>query len=478
VDLEALRPQVEAFCGDCHAVPPAASFARADWFKEVKQGFELYWDTGRTDLEEPVMHEVVAYYEALAPEKLNYDVPSQPDRPFSARFRRQDLPVPEGRDYPAVSTLLWEPATDSSPGKLLFTDMRLGDLAQVLLGTEVNHRQIAALGNPASVDPVDLNSDGETDYLVADLGSFLPEDHNRGRVLWLRLDETSVWKSDVILEDVGRVAQAVDGDFDGDGQSDVLVAEFGWKRTGSLRLLRRTGDEGGRPTFENEILDPRHGFSFVLPTDWDADGDLDFVALVTQEHEKVELFLNDGSGKFQIETIYAASDPAFGSSGIELTDLDRDGDVDVLYTNGDAMDSMLPKPYHAVRWLENTGSFPFREHLLATMPGVYKAVAADFDSDGDLDVAALALPGQHPSLRDDSSSGPAARPTLDTLILLEQTEPAQFMRHRLDPPDEGLALVAGDFDNDGDMDLATGTFSLAAKAWISVWWNEGPKPES
>jgi hypothetical protein len=28
IDMESIRPQVLAFCGDCHAVPPAASFAR------------------------------------------------------------------------------------------------------------------------------------------------------------------------------------------------------------------------------------------------------------------------------------------------------------------------------------------------------------------------------------------------------------------------------------------------------------------
>ena len=477
VDVAAVRPKVEAFCGDCHAVPPPASFARADWLKEVRRGFELYWDTGRTDLEEPLMHEVVAYYESLAPQALQFDVPAVAERPLSVRFRREDLPLGKGRARPAVASLMWEPPTDISTGRLWFTDMRHGDVAEILLENELTRRPAASLGHPASIDPADLNGNGGTDYLIADLGSFQPEDHDRGRVLWMWLEESAGWKQHVLLEDIGRVAQAVDGDFDGDGDSDVLVAEFGWKTTGAIHLLRRTGDEAGMPVFEREILDRRHGVSFVVPTDWDGDGDLDFVALVTQEHESVELFMNDGSAGFTIQRLFAASDPAFGSSGIELADMDQDGDVDVLYTNGDSMDSMHPKPYHAVRWLENEGSFPFREHVLTTMPGVYKAVPADFDADGDLDVAAIALPGQHASLHAESASAAERQPDWDVLIVLEQTESGQFARHELDSSAmEGLALLARDFDGDGDIDLASGSFSLYANAWVTLWWNEGAKP--
>lgn len=74
---------------------------------------------------------------------------------------------------------------------------------------------------------------------------------------------------------LGRVAQAVDGDFDGDGANDVLVAEFGWRTTGRILLLRRTGNTTGIPQFEQQELDPRHGTSHLLPLDWEGDGDGD-----------------------------------------------------------------------------------------------------------------------------------------------------------------------------------------------------------
>ena len=59
--------------------------------------------------------------------------------------------------------------------------------------------------------------------------------------------------------------------------------------------------------------------------DLNKDGRPDFVALISQEHETVVAFLNEGNGRFRKETIYTAPHPAFGSSGIQLIDLDGQG---------------------------------------------------------------------------------------------------------------------------------------------------------
>ena len=72
-------------------------------------------------------------------------------------------------------------------------------------------------------------------------------------------------------------------------------------------------------------------------------------------------------------------------------DLDGDGDLDVLVTNGDMLDDFQLKPYHSIRWLENKGSYPYVPHELAHMFGVMRAQAADLDGDGDLDIVACAL---------------------------------------------------------------------------------------
>ena len=43
LDMKKLRPRVEAFCGDCHAMPDPSTFPRAAWHAEVQQGYDFYY---------------------------------------------------------------------------------------------------------------------------------------------------------------------------------------------------------------------------------------------------------------------------------------------------------------------------------------------------------------------------------------------------------------------------------------------------
>ena len=110
------------------------------------------------------------------------------------------------------------------------------------------------------------------------------------------------------------------------------------------------------------VLDRRTGAIHVPIADLNKDGKPDFVALLAQEHESVVAFINTGQGLTfeRRRPIYAAPHPNWGSSGIELVDLDKDGDLDVLYTHGDTFDDFVLKPYHGIQWLENTGHAPVR----------------------------------------------------------------------------------------------------------------------
>src|SRR5439155_1670892 len=104
---------------------------------------------------------------------------------------------------------------------------------------------------------------------------------------------------------------------------------------------------------------------------------------------------------------------------VQAADFNGDGRLDVLYTNGDSLDSEYLRSDQGVQWLENRGTFPFVHHPLTTMPGVERAVAADFDGDGLLDVVAVSwLPRNNHPERDKLG--------LDSVILLRQTAPGQF----------------------------------------------------
>ncbi len=471
LDVEALKPKVAAFCADCHGMPSPDSFPRDAWFSEVDRGYRFYRESGRTDLEVPVMSQVVAWYRQQAPVVL--EVPgSAATIHDTVQFDRQSLSFAEaGARYPAVSALHWTRIGNGSGHVLRFCDMRSGHVSQVLFGsTGLTSATLARLENPAHIESCDLDADGLDDLIIAELGSFQPADHQHGRIIWLRQSSLAgVYETIPLMEGLGRIADVRSADFDQDGDLDLVVAEFGWLKTGRVLLLTNSSENPRQPTFTLQVIDSRHGAIHVPVADLNGDGRPDFLALISQEFEVIEAFINRGDGRFEKKRVYAAGDPSFGSSGIQLVDLDADGDTDVLYSNGDSLDSHYLKPLHAVHWLENTGNLEFVSHEIARLPGASRAIADDLDGDGDADVVAVSfLPV---TLLKEKPAG-----TYDSLVWYENRGGGQFASHRLESSAHGhLALELGDFDEDGDLDLAVGNHGEADTnedaEWLSVWWN-------
>lgn len=463
-ELAAIEPQVIAFCGDCHATPSPSSFPRDGWFHEVERGYDFYYTSGRSDLAVPPKRQVTAYYRSLAPERLALPT-ALPPISERLQFRKMEVDLDGAPDTaPAIAHLGWFELDKPILG---VCDMRSGFYWEISLrddGVEVRRR--LELRNPAHSVLTDLDGDGNVDRVVADLGSFLPEDHDRGRVLWLTQLDSPEPRVVELATGLGRVADVRPIDVDADGDIDLVVAEFGYLKTGRIVLLENTGMQDGIPRFDLRVLDPRHGSIHVPTVDFNGDGREDFVALISQEHEVVELFLNEGADGFQKTRLFAADDPSFGSSGIEIVDLDQDGDYDIVYTNGDTLDSFYLKPYHAIHWLENRGDDGWRDHILTEMPGVVRALPGDMDGDGDIDLVAVAfIPDE---LANDNTDVP-----LDSVIWLEQREDGKFVRHALEKADcRHAALAVADFDGDGDFDLAVGNFSRDSRPDLTIWWNE------
>jgi len=58
--------------------------------------------------------------------------------------------------------------------------------------------------------------------------------------------------------------------------------------------------------------------------------------------------------QFHVEELFGSTNEDFGSSGISLSDLNRDGRPDILYSNGDGFGYADPgkRPWHGLQWLE------------------------------------------------------------------------------------------------------------------------------
>ena len=414
------------------------------------------------------MEAILPLYTSRAPARLPAPEPWPRPADDPQRFVRRSLNATDVAGTPAVSHVQIIDFDGDGRADLLGSDMRHGVVFSASPAASAAALTIvASIPHPAHVTQADVDGDGVRDLLVGDLGEFFPADHDKGAVIWMRGQADGKFGA-FWLDGWPRVASVHAADFNGDGRQDLAVGAFGWRKTGRVAIMENRTANVRQPVFTEHVVDKRSGSIAALPVDLNRDRRMDLVTLLAQEHETVLAYINQGKGDFTFEqrVIYAAPHPNWGSSGMQLIDLDKDGDVDVLLTHGDTFDDGVVKPYHGIQWLENTGGFPFVEHTIAAMPGVHRAEAADFDGDGDLDIVACALLAGGSNV-DES--------TLPALVLLEQTRPGTFARHTIEMGfPRHATLGTGDVDADGDIDIVVGNFAIgkSSGAWVDVWVNQ------
>ncbi len=484
VQVSSLQPppvaderEVRATCGTtCHAYPPPEILPRSAWpdtvarmtlFREGKSEPLTARGTlaGKVVLPED-MERALAFYVSRAPVRLPLAAAWPEPDPKGPEFVKRVMAPLNLKGAPAISNVRLLDLDGDGALEVVATDMRHG---LVLRGNPRDPRGeltvIAKVPHPAHAEPIDLDGDGLRDLLVADLGQFLPGDEEKGAAVWLRRLKSGEYQAHS-YGGFPRVADVGAADFDRDGKLDILVGAFGWRKVGHLALLRNPVGAAKDSDVVRTSIDGRSGTVRVHPMDLNGDGRMDFIALISQQHEQVVGFLNLPTG-FTAQTIYAGPHPNWGSSGMDVADLDRDGDLDILLAHGDTLDDGIVKPYHGIEWLENRGAYPYTAHTLATLPGVHPVKAVDFDRDGDLDVVAGAF---FPPDAIGSS------PKMPSVAWLEQVAPGKFERRALELGNPlHASLDVADFDGDGDIDLVVGNMSPEREmpAWLEVWENRG-----
>jgi hypothetical protein len=242
---------------------------------------------------------------------------------------------------------------------------------------------------PAHVSAADLQGSGRLDVLVACMGQILPNNDRIGSVLVLENLDNRTFRPRILLEKTARVTDVRAANLAGhkDGRLDLVVGQFGYAQ-GEVRWMENRGDW----QFESHVVNRQSGTVHTPVADFDGDGRPDFVALISQEWEEVHFFRNPGEGaEFKDALVWGSTNEDYGSSGLAVADVNRDGRPDLISTNGDGFDYAVRghRPWHGIQWLENTGQGNFRFHRVGNFPGAYAPCAADLNGDGHTDLVAV-----------------------------------------------------------------------------------------
>ncbi len=328
---------------------------------------------------------------------------------------------------------------------------------------------VAGAGNGMDQGDVawaDYNGDGLLDVLVS--GRIMGSNNGRLRV-YRNLGGGLFAANEVDASPTGGLRNsAVDwGDFDGDGDLDILINGRGPGTTNG-RQLRIYRNDGAFPFTMIEVpgaanLGMRNGD--VAWGDADNDGDLDILTSGNSPGGNLELrvYLNNGDGATFDTTpieVTGAANGGYQNGGVAWGDYDNDGDLDIAASGADAGGTRRLRVYRNNSDNTFTQAHNFAGHDLS------KVAWADFNNDGHIDllVCGRAPNGgnQNSRLRIFLNNGNG---TMNTAI------------NNVNGGTGGLrrgGMAVGDADNDGDIDIVlTGQRNGSNQRQLWFYRNDG-----
>jgi hypothetical protein len=294
----------------------------------------------------------------------------------------------------------------------------------------------------------DFDSDGDLDAFATIRGDF---DQMTKIKVW-RNNGNGTFAAPIEFTTGQGPAGIVIADFTGDGKPDVVTANYGGS---SISILRHNGLTGNSAGFLPPVnFSTANHAEKIAAADVNGDGILDVVVggqVGTSFAASLAVMINTGNGNFAAPVAYdAAPGGRFGSTAVALTDLDNDGDVDLigggLYSSGSIDNGAV-----TIRRNNGSGTFGSAEIILFTNPNYVsnpKEITTGFiNGDGFPDIVAAVPSGR----------------AIEGFVVVNSNGSGGFntpVYYEASQQTFDVAIV--DLDNDGDGDVITLANSSAA----------------
>mgnify|MGYP006281900963 CR=1 FL=1 len=306
---------------------------------------------------------------------------------------------------------------------------------------EMGHRKIGGQGVVIS----DVDNNGQEDIYVS---RFYNSGYDVPNLLYVRNNGSFSEEGELRgVDDPSYSYQSLVGDFDSDGDNDVFVVNFhrspDWSNApnhlyindGSGNFIDQSNNLSGNTAADSK------GATML---DIENDGDLDLVVVNSKDQHQV--YVNNGSARFNVETrgLESFRSSARNYKDVTSGDLNKDGFQDLVITHDSGLSIA-----------KNNGAGTFIPSIeLAVPTSANTTTLADIDGDADLDI----LVGVHADnngrveiFRNDGNFSFVNISSIQTIAT------------------NTFGLLSGDWDNDGDVDL----FAIDKETTGKLYTNNG-----